>query len=118
MLNGKTQRVYGWPEQGYPAPQGPFYCGVGSESVFGRPLAEAHLEACMKAGLNISGINSEVCTPTCMHAPCSMRRPVCTVPRSPSCHLPSGSAGTSHLAGAARTVGVPDRPRGRPGPGR
>jgi glutamine synthetase len=60
MLNRKTQRVYGWPEQGYPAPQGPFYCGVGAESVFGRPLAEAHMEACMKAGLNISGINAEV----------------------------------------------------------
>ena len=40
--------------------QGPFYCGIGPESAYGRPLAEAHLEACMKAGLNISGINSEV----------------------------------------------------------
>jgi glutamine synthetase len=40
--------------------QGPFYCGVGAEEVYGRPLAEAHLEACMKAGLNISGINAEV----------------------------------------------------------
>ncbi len=45
---------------GPPAPQGPFYCGVGAESAFGRPLAEAHMEACMKAGLKISGINSEV----------------------------------------------------------
>ncbi|KAL6758587.1 glutamine synthetase [Haematococcus lacustris] len=60
MMNSRTQRVYGWPESGYPAPQGPFYCGVGAESVFGRPLAEAHLEACMQAGLTISGINSEV----------------------------------------------------------
>jgi glutamine synthetase len=40
--------------------QGPFYCGVGAESVYGRPLAEAHLEACIKAGLHISGINAEV----------------------------------------------------------
>jgi glutamine synthetase len=55
MLNAKTGRIYGWPEAGYPAPQGPFYCGVGPTSVFGRPLAEAHLEACMKAGLGISG---------------------------------------------------------------
>lgn len=38
----------GWPAGGYPAPQGPFYCGVGYESVYGRPLAEAHLDACVK----------------------------------------------------------------------
>ena len=25
----------GWPEGGYPAPQGPFYCGVGADEVFG-----------------------------------------------------------------------------------
>lgn len=40
--------VHGWPAGGFPAPQGPFYCGVGSESVYGRPLAEAHLDACVK----------------------------------------------------------------------
>lgn len=45
----KSGQVYGWPNGGYPAPQGPFYCGVGSESVYGRPLAEAHMDACMKA---------------------------------------------------------------------
>jgi glutamine synthetase len=60
MLDKKTGRILGWPVGGYPAPQGPFYCGVGAESVFGRPLAEAHMEACMKAGLVISGINAEV----------------------------------------------------------
>ncbi|MEW5300623.1 MAG: hypothetical protein WDW36_003538 [Sanguina aurantia] len=60
MLAKTTGHVYGWPAGGYPAPQGPFYCGVGAESAFGRPLAEAHLDACMAAGLDISGINSEV----------------------------------------------------------
>ncbi len=44
----KSGQVYGWPHGGYPAPQGPFYCGVGSESVYGRPLAEAHMDACIK----------------------------------------------------------------------
>lgn len=56
----KKGQVYGWPEAGYPHPQGPFYCGVGLESVYGRPLVEAHLDACVKAGLKISGINAEV----------------------------------------------------------
>jgi len=59
-MMGPDGRVYGWPEGGYPAPQGPFYCGVGSESVYGRPLAEAHMDACTKAGICISGINAEV----------------------------------------------------------
>eukprot|EP01026_Neomeris_dumetosa_P058854 TRINITY_DN5492_c0_g1_i4.p1 TRINITY_DN5492_c0_g1~~TRINITY_DN5492_c0_g1_i4.p1 ORF type:complete len:279 (-),score=29.57 TRINITY_DN5492_c0_g1_i4:78-842(-) len=56
----KGGQVYGWPQGGYPAPQGPFYCGVGSESVYGRDLAEAHLDACIKCGITISGINAEV----------------------------------------------------------
>lgn len=33
---------------------------MGTNSVFGRPLAEAHMEACLEAGLTISGINAEV----------------------------------------------------------
>jgi glutamine synthetase len=57
---GKNGRVFGWPESGFPAAQGPFYCGTGLEEVYGRPLAEAHMDACMKAGLTISGINAEV----------------------------------------------------------
>jgi len=57
---GKNGRVFGWPDTGYPAPQGPFYCGAGFEAVYGRPLAEAHMDACIRAGLQISGINAEV----------------------------------------------------------
>ena len=51
---------YGFPEGGFPAPQGPYYCGVGADKIFGRPLVEKHLELCLKAGLEISGINGEV----------------------------------------------------------
>lgn len=50
----------GWPEHGFPHPQGRYYCGVGHDEVHGRALVEAHLEACLAAGLAISGINAEV----------------------------------------------------------
>lgn len=56
----RADRPLGWPENGYPAPQGPFYCGVGSNRVFGRALVEAHGKACIAAGLMIYGINAEV----------------------------------------------------------
>lgn len=51
---------YKWPKNGYPAPQGPYYCGVGAGKVFGRDITEAHLRACLYCGINISGINAEV----------------------------------------------------------
>jgi len=50
----------GWPDNGFPAPQGGYYCGVGSDEVFGRDIVEAHLENCLIAGLKIAGINAEV----------------------------------------------------------
>ena len=56
----KDGRPYGFPPNGYPAPQAFYYCGVGADEVFGRDVVEAHLEACLDAGLAISGINAEV----------------------------------------------------------
>ena len=57
----KGSRPLGFPEHGgYPAPQGPYYCGVGADDIYGRPLVEAHLDACISAGLGLSGINAEV----------------------------------------------------------
>ncbi|MCO4744676.1 MAG: glutamine synthetase beta-grasp domain-containing protein [Proteobacteria bacterium] len=56
----EDNRPLGWPISGYPAPQGPFYCGVGADEVFGREIAEEHMDACLEAGLKLSGINAEV----------------------------------------------------------
>jgi glutamine synthetase len=56
----KGDKPLGFPEDGYPAPQGPYYCGVGWDAVFGRPVVEAHTRACIEAGIMIYGINAEV----------------------------------------------------------
>lgn len=53
-------RPLGWPDHGFPAPQGGYYCGVGSDEVFGRDLIEAHTDACIRAGIHIVGTNAEV----------------------------------------------------------
>jgi glutamine synthetase len=56
----KEGRPLGFPPNGFPAPQAFYYCGVGADEVFGREVVEAHLDACLEAGLGISGINAEV----------------------------------------------------------
>jgi glutamine synthetase len=53
-------RPLGFPEWGFPAPQGGYYCGVGADEIYGRPAVERHLQNCIDAGLRISGINAEV----------------------------------------------------------
>ena len=50
----------GWPEGGFPAPQGDYYCAVGSDVIFGRDIVEEHMDACIEARLHIPGINAEV----------------------------------------------------------
>lgn len=50
----------GFPQGGYPGPQGPYYCSVGDENAVGRELVEEHLDLCLEAGLSITGINAEV----------------------------------------------------------
>lgn len=52
----------GWPQEGYPAPQGPYYTGVGYSNVgdVAREIVERHLDICLDAGINHEGINAEV----------------------------------------------------------
>lgn len=63
MFKGAHERVkwpLGWPANGYPEPQGKFYCSNGHERMFSRDIMEAHTAACLYSGLSFSGTNAEV----------------------------------------------------------
>lgn len=62
LWNPETDKPLGFPEGGYPRPQGPYYCSVGANNAYGRHIVEEHLDACIDAGLNVEGINAEVAT--------------------------------------------------------
>jgi glutamine synthetase len=58
----KDGRPLGFPTAGYPAPQGPYYTGIGYTNVgdVARKIVEEHLDLCLAAGINHEGINAEV----------------------------------------------------------
>src|SRR6266581_4565750 len=58
----KDGRPLGFPATGYPAPQGPYYTGVGYKNVgdIARKMVDEHLDLCLAAGINHEGINAEV----------------------------------------------------------
>jgi len=57
--NGKP---LGFPETGFPYPQGLYYTGVGYDAVgdIAREIVDTHLDLCLDAGINHEGINAEV----------------------------------------------------------
>lgn len=61
LIDPATGKPVGFPADGSePAPQGPYYCGIGAENAFGREVADASWRAQLYAGLKVGGINAEV----------------------------------------------------------
>jgi len=52
----------GFPKEGFPAPQGEYYTGVGYKNVgdVARGIVDTHIDLCLEAGINLEGINAEV----------------------------------------------------------
>ena len=60
LWDPETDKPLGFPAEGNPPPQGPYYCSVGAKNAFGREIVEEHLDALLEAGINVEGINGEV----------------------------------------------------------
>jgi glutamine synthetase len=56
----KEGKPLGFPKDGFPEPQGKYYCGVGNGQVHGREFVEQHMENCLMAGIEVTGTNAEV----------------------------------------------------------
>lgn len=62
LYDVNTNMPYKWKEHQNPGagPQGPYYCGIGGDRAFGRPVVEEHMKLCLEMGMSFGGINAEV----------------------------------------------------------
>ena len=60
FMDPQTERPYGWPEKGFPSPQGRYYCGVGGDVTTLRNVVDAHASICNNMRIPIGGTNAEV----------------------------------------------------------
>ena len=60
FVDPKNNRPYGWPEIGFPNPQGRYYCGVGGDVTRLRHLVDDHARNLDWIGIPIEGTNAEV----------------------------------------------------------
>jgi glutamine synthetase len=58
----KDGRPLGFPADGFPAPQGEYYTGVGFKNVgdVAREIVDTHIDLCLAAGIELEGVNAEV----------------------------------------------------------
>jgi glutamine synthetase len=52
----------GFPQEGFPPPQGEYYTGVGYKNVgdVAREIVDTHIDLCLDAGIELEGVNAEV----------------------------------------------------------
>ena len=60
IIDPETSLPLGFPRDGFPPPQGPYYTSVGTRFNHGREMVDQHVHICLEAGINLEGINSEV----------------------------------------------------------
>jgi glutamine synthetase len=60
FVDPNSNRPYGWPEIGFPNPQGRYYCGVGGDVTRLRSLVDSHAWNLHWMGIPIEGTNAEV----------------------------------------------------------
>ncbi len=49
LQNRFTIKPLGWPDSGFPHPNGPYYCSVGAQWCYGRAIMDTHYKVCLAA---------------------------------------------------------------------